>query len=111
MDKVTLSGFSVVELNKLLADVDTEIARREKAERDRIVSEMKKLASSIGIDLDTILEKELKKKSGMKTPLPVKYRDSADDSNKWTGKGPQPRWLKDAIASGKRLQDFLVSGT
>jgi len=35
-----------------------------------------------------------------------KYRD--DTGNSWTGIGPQPRWLKDAVAGGKRLEDFRV---
>jgi len=35
-----------------------------------------------------------------------KYRDDA--GNSWTGIGPQPRWLKDVVAGGKRLEDFRV---
>jgi DNA-binding protein H-NS len=35
----------------------------------------------------------------------VHYSDGA--GNSWTGRGPQPRWLKAAIASGKTLQDLL----
>ncbi len=36
----------------------------------------------------------------------VKYRDS--EGNTWTGRGLQPRWLKAAIAAGKKLDDFKV---
>jgi DNA-binding protein H-NS len=36
----------------------------------------------------------------------VKYRD--DNGNSWTGMGPRPRWLKEAVATGKTLEDFAV---
>ena len=36
----------------------------------------------------------------------VKYRDGA--GNSWSGMGPQPRWLKEAIGTGKKLEDFLA---
>lgn len=36
----------------------------------------------------------------------VKYRDEA--GNTWGGRGPRPRWLRNALAAGKTLQDFAV---
>ena len=36
----------------------------------------------------------------------AKYRDEA--GNTWGGRGPRPHWLRDAIANGKRLEDFAV---
>lgn len=49
-----------------------------------------------------------KKKRKMKRrPSSVIYRDDA--GNSWTGRGPQPRWLKDALASGKSLESMRTS--
>ncbi len=31
-----------------------------------------------------------------------------DGTNKWGGRGPQPRWLKEVLASGKTLDDLRV---
>ena len=39
----------------------------------------------------------------------AKYADQA--GNTWHGKGRRPTWLKDAIAAGKQLNDFLLSGS
>lgn len=36
----------------------------------------------------------------------VKYRDGA--GNTWTGRGSQPRWLRAALDSGKKMTDFVV---
>lgn len=36
----------------------------------------------------------------------VKFRDAG--GNTWGGRGPRPQWLRDALAKGKSLDDFLV---
>jgi DNA-binding protein H-NS len=36
----------------------------------------------------------------------VKYRDEA--GRVWGGRGPRPKWLRDAIASGRKLEEFSV---
>ncbi|HJV62764.1 MAG TPA: H-NS histone family protein [Albitalea sp.] len=36
----------------------------------------------------------------------AKYRDEA--GNTWVGRGPRPRWLREALSAGKRLEDFAV---
>lgn len=35
-----------------------------------------------------------------------KFRDG--QGNVWGGRGPRPQWLRDALASGRRLEDFAV---
>lgn len=37
-------------------------------------------------------------------PSTVLYQDGA--GNSWTGRGPEPRWLKDALAGGKTLEEM-----
>ncbi|MGJ7511331.1 H-NS family nucleoid-associated regulatory protein [Variovorax sp. GT1P44] len=37
-------------------------------------------------------------------PSSVLYRDGS--GNSWTGRGPQPRWMKEALASGKTLEEL-----
>ena len=46
------------------------------------------------------------KRRGRKAARAVKYRDAA--GNTWGGMGKRPQWLRDALASGKQLGDFLV---
>jgi DNA-binding protein H-NS len=36
----------------------------------------------------------------------VKFRD--ESGNVWGGRGPRPKWLRDALAAGKQLTDFSV---
>jgi DNA-binding protein H-NS len=37
---------------------------------------------------------------------PAKFRD--ESGNSWGGRGPRPQWLRDALAGGKKLEDFAV---
>jgi DNA-binding protein H-NS len=48
------------------------------------------------------------KKKVRKAARKVKFRDVS--GNTWGGMGKRPQWLRDALASGKRLEDFLVTG-
>lgn len=41
-----------------------------------------------------------------KSSAVAKFRDEA--GNTWVGRGPRPRWLRDALGAGKSLQDFAV---
>jgi DNA-binding protein H-NS len=41
----------------------------------------------------------------VKKAAKAKYQDGA--GNSWSGFGPRPKWLKDAIAGGKSLEDLL----
>lgn len=40
--------------------------------------------------------------------LPAKYRDAKTGAT-WSGRGKRAKWLKDAIAAGKRIEDFAVA--
>ena len=48
-------------------------------------------------------------KAGKKTRAPgvIRFRDEA--GNAWTGRGTRPRWFKEALASGKTLEDLTVT--
>lgn len=37
-----------------------------------------------------------------------KYRNPADRTETWTGRGLRPRWLTAAMKGGKKLEDFAI---
>jgi DNA-binding protein H-NS len=49
-----------------------------------------------------------RRSAGRGTARAARYRD--EQGNTWGGRGPRPRWLREALASGKSLQDFEVRG-
>lgn len=53
--------------------------------------------------------KKTRRSKGTNAAFPtavVKFRDESGHS--WGGRGKRPQWLRDALAAGKQLQDFLV---
>lgn len=46
-------------------------------------------------------------KGGKGMKVAAKFRDAATGST-WSGRGLQPKWLKAAITSGRKLQDFAI---
>ncbi|SCK09656.1 DNA-binding protein H-NS [Variovorax sp. HW608] len=52
-------------------------------------------------------KKPARKSAPKRRPSTVLYSDGAGKS--WTGRGPQPGWLKEAIAGGRSLEDLRAS--
>ena len=50
------------------------------------------------------------KKTVRKTRKKVapKYRNPADESQTWTGRGREPLWIKDLVEKGAQLNDLLI---
>ncbi len=48
-----------------------------------------------------------KPKAGTGAKVAAKYRNTSTGET-WSGRGLQPRWLKAALASGRKLTDFTV---
>ena len=48
-----------------------------------------------------------KTKTGTGAKVAAKYRNTSTGET-WSGRGLQPRWLKAALASGRKLTDFAV---
>jgi DNA-binding protein H-NS len=42
-------------------------------------------------------------------PVQPKYRNPADPSETWAGRGKKPRWVVAALKKGKRLEDLKIA--
>ena len=40
-----------------------------------------------------------------------KYCNPSQPTEKWSGRGKQPRWLVAALRSGRKLEDFRIDGS
>ena len=47
-----------------------------------------------------------KARSSAKRTVAPKYRDEA--GNSWAGRGARPRWLRDALAAGRKIEEFAI---
>ena len=47
---------------------------------------------------------------GKRGKVAIKYRDSSNSANTWTGRGRMPRWMVAATKGGKaKKEDFLIA--
>ncbi|MDX1670095.1 MAG: H-NS histone family protein [Limnobacter sp.] len=110
MKKINLNAYSTKELSQLQDQVQAELKNR--AERDKAIEEVKKLAVAKGIGLDelvSVIGGGTKAKAGKSRGIvPVKYRHPKDPSKTWTGRGKTPLWFKDALASGLTEKQLTV---
>ena len=53
-------------------------------------------------------ERVLRKAKRKPVDQTVKYRNPAEHSQTWSGIGRKPAWLNEALATGKRLEDFVI---
>jgi DNA-binding protein H-NS len=48
------------------------------------------------------------RKSTAGTKVAPKYRNPANPAETWSGRGKHPKWMTNAMAGGKKPEDFLI---
>lgn len=83
--------------------IDSMIESMRKEARAGVISKIIKSMLEYGIqvkDLATNRAKPVEKSE------PKYFNHETNET--WTGRGRQPKWLKDAVESGKSINDFLI---
>ena len=112
--KPDLSQFSVEELNAFIIEAQALIATKKEGELQKAYAEFAQKAAALGVTLDELISKGGKsgKKSAAvpstKKPVAIRFRNPANPSDTWTGRGKQPRWLAAEIAKGRKLEEFAI---
>lgn len=113
---MTKSYAQIVKQMKAL-EVEAEKARRK--EVDGVIGRIREAITVYGLTAEDLgftarakpgrkpaaAAKKAGRKAG-KTARAVKFRNEAGDT--WVGRGKRPQWLRDALAAGKKLEDFAV---
>lgn len=103
---VNLSNYSLDDLQKLIVDAETALEKRQREKRAEVVAQMRKLAASVGIDFEIVAGET--RKRGTRSSAAPKYRNPADPSQTWNGRGPKPKWFKAAIDAGKKPEQLAI---
>ncbi|MBC8058969.1 MAG: H-NS histone family protein [Rhizobiales bacterium] len=98
-------------LQELIAQKDAlerEIERTRQQDRSEAITQIRTLMEQYGLTAADLLGRgAAKPRAGGGKKVAAKYRDSAT-GNTWSGRGLQPRWLKAALGSGRKLSDFTI---
>ena len=89
---------------KALEEERAEIEKREK------LAAIQKKMEEAGLNVEDLqaLTQDAPKKTGKKRPVKFELTDSEGVTHPWTGIGRMPRVYKDALDSGKSLDDFAI---
>ena len=94
------------------AALEKQIAEARRAARSGAIAQIKSLMAEHGLTLADLGGKSPQptshtSKSHKGRKVPAKYRDPVTGTS-WSGRGLQPKWLKAALADGRKLSDFAV---
>jgi DNA-binding protein H-NS len=110
MATMDLSNFNLGELKALLYDIEKEIKDRQQQEVKKARNQILLIAQDLGVSVADLLANKPKRRKAEKAgKTPPQYKNPADSSQTWSGRGRQPRWLVDGLKSGKTLDDFRIS--
>ncbi|WP_079433400.1 H-NS family nucleoid-associated regulatory protein [Zoogloea sp. LCSB751] len=98
------------ELKAKIEELQKEMQDAFNTERGEVIASIKAQVKAFNLtatDIGLGPSKGGKQKVSGATPIVVKpkYRDG---DNTWTGRGAKPVWLRDKLAAGKNLEDFLI---
>ena len=100
-----LKSMSVDELLSLHEFVSGALARKIPAEKARLDQRLRQLGLGA-------VSHNVEKMSHARRSYPQvfpKYRNPAEPSETWAGRGKRPRWLTAQLKSGKQIDDFLIA--
>jgi len=104
MKPYDLKSMSRDELWSLHESVSAALARKISAKTARL----DELLRQLGLDG---VPQHIEKTSRARRPYPQvlpRYRNPAQPSETWAGRGKKPRWLTAQLGSGKQIDDFRI---
>jgi DNA-binding protein H-NS len=101
---MNLKSMSIDKLSKLRNQIDTALS-------SKVIEERRTLQGQLG-KLERLATNGMRVKGGrggLRGTVAPKYRNPANPTETWAGRGLKPRWLAAALKSGKELEDFSIS--
>jgi DNA-binding protein H-NS len=106
---MNLTDMSVEQLQNLNDQISREIKIRRARDKKEVLLKIRAMAAAGGYTLEELVAgaNSLDQTKTVR-PISAKYRPNKVDLT-WTGRGRQPRWVVEYLATGKSLSDLLIS--
>lgn len=99
---------SLQELLDKKAELERQIEATRRHERADAIAKVKALMAEQGLSVADISGKSAPTRGGGSGgKVAAKYRNAATGES-WSGRGLQPKWLKAALASGRKIEEFAL---
>jgi DNA-binding protein H-NS len=100
-----LSNLSLAELRAMQEDIKKQMKKREQDDLVKAREQILAIAQSVGVSVKDLIGAGIRAKTGT---VAVRFRNPADASQQWTGRGRQPKWVKEWTDSGKSMDLLKV---
>jgi DNA-binding protein H-NS len=100
-----LSNLSVSDLRTLQDQVSKQLKVAAQQDIAKAREEIQAIAERAGISLQELVKGAARKKSGK---VAVKFSNPGNADQQWSGRGRQPKWLKEWLAAGKSLDALYL---
>lgn len=101
---IDLDSLNVDELRAITENAQQLIAKKQHQRLYDAYMQFEKISEESNATIEQILQagEKLEKKRS------IKYRNTDNNEETWTGRGRKPTWLVDALAAGRDLEDFAI---
>ena len=108
---IDLTNKTPEELQNIIAKAQTQLEEMQRSKYKEVVAQIKELAASVGytVELTEISPEKSAGSSRKGSKVAVKYRNPENPKHQWTGRGMQPKWLRELIEQGRSLEEFSVA--
>ena len=108
-----LSNLSLGDLRNLQEQIKQEMKKREHQEVQKAREQILAIAQSVGLPLKDLITTNARggkaaQSGGGVGSVAVRYRNPDNASQQWTGRGRQPKWVKEWVEGGKSLDQLRV---
>jgi DNA-binding protein H-NS len=101
---LNLEKMSVSELRALQDSIKSALKKREQEELTKAREQILAIAQSVGVSVKDLIGTGAR----VKNSVAMQYRNPADATQQWSGRGRQPKWVKEWVESGKSLDAARV---
>lgn len=106
---IDISHLNLIQLAELKKQIDVEVVRRKETEKQNLRAEIQRLAAAAGLSVSEIMEGVEKKTRKVSASSGIaQFRNPADESQTWTGRGRKPQWVLDWTNAGKSIEDLRI---
>lgn len=103
---IDIRNLNYNQLGDLIARAEAQQRELKKANAQKVKDKISSLLKSEGLSFDDVLGK--RRRSGPRGMVKQKYRNPADKSQTWSGRGRHPAWFDAAIKAGKTERSLLI---
>lgn len=104
---VSIEKLSQTELESLIQQAQARKHELHREELSAVREDVSAYARSKGYSIEELFGK-IRRAGGKRGSVAPKYRNPADPSQTWSGRGKRPRWFQAQLDAGKKESDLAI---